>query len=404
MAPPESRSGSGERLEARRSSDREGEPLQRALIGTNEPTQTLRRFYDSASVMMGTVEITEDDILHVSDNQAAAIFFGTTPEAMQGRTARALGVPEPYISMWLGAYRKSVHADGPVRFEYEHAGEGWLKVTVNYIGLSRGQQRFLYVVDDVSDLKNSERALQEAHDQLEGRVEQRTEELAYSEQRFSQAFYSNPIPACMTTFGRETFVEVNEAFLSLTGYVREEVVSKTAFELGMWSSSDNQRKVNAALAKERRFHELDLQVRVKDGGVRDVLISAEVIRLDDHEHEGFLKMFYDVTERKQTEEQLHEAVQQVMNDASWFSRKLMEQLAHIRSGSQDDAEVVELSKRERQVLGRMATGLSNDAIAAELAIKPQTVRNYITTIYDKLGVHSRTEAVVWARERGIVGL
>ena len=143
----------------------------------NEPAETLRRFYDSASVMMGTVEITDTDILHVSDNQATATFFDTTPEAMQGRTARAMGVPEPYISMWLEAYCRSVTSDGPVRFEYEHEGKGWLKVTVNYIGLSRGHPRFLYVVDDISDLKNTEGALQEANDRLEARVEERTAEL-----------------------------------------------------------------------------------------------------------------------------------------------------------------------------------------------------------------------------------
>jgi DNA-binding CsgD family transcriptional regulator len=63
---------------------------------------------------------------------------------------------------------------------------------------------------------------------------------------------------------------------------------------------------------------------------------------------------------------------------------------------------VDLSKREREVLERIARGASNETIAAELGIVPQTVRNYITTVYDKLGVHTRGEAIVWARERGIV--
>ena len=143
----------------------------------DDPGETLRRFYDSASVMMGTVELLGDDILHVSDNQATASAFGTTPERMQGRTARALGVPEPYLSKWLEAYRASVGSDEPVRFEYEHQGMGWLKVTVDYLGLRDGRERFLYVVDDVSDLKNSERALQEANDRLEVRVGERTAEL-----------------------------------------------------------------------------------------------------------------------------------------------------------------------------------------------------------------------------------
>lgn len=46
---------------------------------------------------------------------------------------------------------------------------------------------------------------------------------------------------------------------------------------------------------------------------------------------------------------------------------------------------------------------SNNAIAHELGLATQPVRNYISNLYDKLGVHTRAEAVVWARERGIVG-
>ena len=51
----------------------------------------------------------------------------------------------------------------------------------------------------------------------------------------------------------------------------------------------------------------------------------------------------------------------------------------------------------------VAKGLSNAQIAADLGLAPQTVRNYLATLYDKVGVHSRAEVIVWARERGLVG-
>ena len=139
--------------------------------------KVLSRFYDSASVMMGTVELSGDDIVHISDNRATAAFFGTTTAAMQGRTARAMGVPETFHAMWLGAYRKSVVSNGPVRFDYQHADKGWLKVTVNYLGVSGERPCFLYVVDDISGHKETERALTETRAQLELRVKARTAEL-----------------------------------------------------------------------------------------------------------------------------------------------------------------------------------------------------------------------------------
>lgn len=58
----------------------------------------------------------------------------------------------------------------------------------------------------------------------------------------------------------------------------------------------------------------------------------------------------------------------------------------------------ELTPREREVLSLMARGLNNDQIAERLVIAPKTVRNYATRIYKKLGVDSRAQAVVLARE------
>lgn len=120
--------------------------------------------------------------------------------------------------------------------------------------------------------------------------------------------------------------------------------------------------------------------------------------------EGVTVYAQDITERKQSEEELMQAVQEVMTDTAWFSRSLLEKLAQIRAtknGARQGAEVAELTKRERQVLERIAKGYDNSHIASELSLAEQTVRNYITNIYDKLGVHSRASAIIWARERGL---
>ena len=60
---------------------------------------------------------------------------------------------------------------------------------------------------------------------------------------------------------------------------------------------------------------------------------------------------------------------------------------------------IALSPQEREVLGRLAQGHTYSRIAADLGIAIHTVRNYIRRIYEKLQVHSRTEAV--AKFRGI---
>ncbi|MFP3853387.1 MAG: alpha/beta fold hydrolase [Anaerolineales bacterium] len=61
----------------------------------------------------------------------------------------------------------------------------------------------------------------------------------------------------------------------------------------------------------------------------------------------------------------------------------------------------ELTERERQTLELIARGLDNAQIADELVVTTKTVRNYASRIYQKLGVNSRVQAVVLAREAGM---
>ena len=61
-----------------------------------------------------------------------------------------------------------------------------------------------------------------------------------------------------------------------------------------------------------------------------------------------------------------------------------------------------LTKRENQILELLVDGLSNQAIADKLFISVETVRNHIRHIYEKLQVHSKSQAVVKAIREGLV--
>jgi len=69
-----------------------------------------------------------------------------------------------------------------------------------------------------------------------------------------------------------------------------------------------------------------------------------------------------------------------------------------------DASRIEerLTPRELDVLVRMAAGLSNRAIAADLAIEYTTVRGHVQSVLEKLGARSRFEAVARAYRSGLV--
>ena len=62
----------------------------------------------------------------------------------------------------------------------------------------------------------------------------------------------------------------------------------------------------------------------------------------------------------------------------------------------------DLTEREREVLALIAHGYTNQAIAEQLVISPKTVRNHISNLFDKLGVWTRAQAMVFARDHGFV--
>jgi DNA-binding NarL/FixJ family response regulator len=90
------------------------------------------------------------------------------------------------------------------------------------------------------------------------------------------------------------------------------------------------------------------------------------------------------------------AIRLVVQGKSWFSQPVVEKLVRLKT------EEAILTDRERQILSLIAQGRDNSQIAVELDLAEQTVRNYVSRIYTKLGVDTRVQAVVWARERGLV--
>jgi two-component system, NarL family, response regulator len=62
----------------------------------------------------------------------------------------------------------------------------------------------------------------------------------------------------------------------------------------------------------------------------------------------------------------------------------------------------ELSKREAQILSLIAKGLSNKEAALALHVEETTVKSHVRTLFDKLGVDSRTEAIAVAIQRGLI--
>jgi DNA-binding NarL/FixJ family response regulator len=80
--------------------------------------------------------------------------------------------------------------------------------------------------------------------------------------------------------------------------------------------------------------------------------------------------------------------------------------AHVtqQTTAPDTAITSSLSEREKEVLGLLGKGLSNSEIAARIYLSEGTVRNYVSSIFEKLGVEDRTQAAVLAIRYGLTNL
>ena len=92
------------------------------------------------------------------------------------------------------------------------------------------------------------------------------------------------------------------------------------------------------------------------------------------------------------------------HEPAWerFREAVLEFLQGGTAGA-DQSVFASLSSRERQILALMSEGLANTDIADRLAISEKTVRNHTSNIFDKLGVWSRAQAIVFARDHGFSG-
>lgn len=99
------------------------------------------------------------------------------------------------------------------------------------------------------------------------------------------------------------------------------------------------------------------------------------------------------------------AVRKVAQGRSAIAPDIAEKVAaHQSSGQMGDLTAEPLTEREREILHSAAAELTNKAIGAKLIISDRTVQGHLASIYSKLGVNTRTEAVTKALHMGIIDL
>jgi PAS domain S-box-containing protein len=172
----------------------------------------------------------------------------------------------------------------------------------------------------------------------------------------------------------------NQAAETLVGYTPAEVIGRACCDVFNGFNSDGNRlcsracQVMTAVRMEEPVQHFDMRTRTKAG--RPIWLNTSVLTTPGTAEERLIiHLFRDVTAGKELLALVHERL----------------------SAGADGAEpAAALSRRELDELRLMTQGLNTAAIAGRLGLSRATVRNHAQSIFAKLGVHSRLEAVAYA--------
>jgi PAS domain S-box-containing protein len=131
---------------------------------------------------------------------------------------------------------------------------------------------------------------------------QTKEALRQSEVRFSRIFHASPVATLITRMEDSRIVDVNENFLNMMGYSRDEVIGHTSMELKLLAVPEQRPELLQTLREKGSYRNLELQARTKSGDLRDVMVSSDLIELENQLH--IVSMTHDVTQVKQAENAL----------------------------------------------------------------------------------------------------
>lgn len=222
--------------------------------------------------------------------------------------------------------------------------------------------------------------------------------LEASEHHLRSVFEMAPVAMMVTNECSHRIGSVNSAFRQLTGYDAGQAVGSTVESLQLWDNADRRLALEHQLAREGNIRDAAAILLSSTGETMDCLVSAQTISVDGAR--CVLWVCQDVTQRKQSERELAEAIDAVMRDTNWLSHSILDKLATLRR-SDTSAPAVNLSPREREILELICDDLGDTDIAAQLGLSRNTVRNHVARLYSKIGVNRRSGAVVWGRERGL---
>ncbi len=242
---------------------------------------------------------------------------------------------------------------------------------------------------------------QDTHDQLlatEEMLRIQLEVVDESSQKFRAVFEHSPVTVALTSLPEGTFSEVNQAFVDMFGYSRDEAIGRTTVELGVWRHESVRGSYLKLLRENGHVHNFEADMRRKDGEEFPVLFSGVLLEIGGNS--CVLSAVMEITEQKRLQSQLLQS--QKMDVVGQLAGGIAHDFNNMLAGIMAAAELLKRRLPGDERNGKLVeTILEATTRSADLARELLTFSRKSTAVSQPVRINDTIAAVMSMLERTI---
>ena len=248
---------------------------------------------------MDAVLLTSPDGSILEVNPATCRMFGQTAGEICSKGHNGLIDPgDPRLKDALKIREETGQVQAEITMVRGDGSRFFAEISSTVFTDARGQKRTSMIIRDLTERKRSE------------------EQLRATEERFSRAFFSSPAGMSITRIADGTFIDVNDAFLRIFEFSREDTIGKRSTVLQMLTPGQQEELIRRQLETGGLNNE-ELITQARSGRVIHLLFSSRPIEVDGEP--CHINTMIDITDRKKAEETARQQLEELQR---WYEATL----------------------------------------------------------------------------------